>query len=378
MIHPILTGLIRDTAQKIIKTQFHKRITITDFEVEKFGTLLVSSALKRIIRFIQDHVPNYAKKDLDFACYNWASMSYVLNKKFFLMDGNVIYFSRTSEMGATLCIDIYGLDASEISEVFGKIIHSEVTARNEHSGEKTVLQTSIICGKGDPDFTSFRQKKEMPNLKDIAGNSAEKVFSMIQRFTNSKKLYQRYRIPYSIKILLYGKPGTGKTSLALAVAKRYTSRIVLISSDSDIYKLEGGGCNFITEKTERPTMYLFEEIDVILEKYKNDNKGIDALLQFLNGASELPNSIIIMTTNYIDNIDSRILRARRVDYSFELTNLSYDEVLPMAKRFHITKEELDTCLSKCCLDENSDYNPAEVEGAILEYCKEYKIKEAYQ
>lgn len=375
MINPILSGIVRDTAQKFIKTRFHKRISISEFEIDTFGVLNVNTALRRIIQFIQKHVPKYEKKDLNFTSYNWLSIACVLNNKFFFMDGNVILFSKEiqTSAGTTLCIDIYGLDANEISKIFGKIIYSAVSQYT--SGENDVLPITTICGSKVPDISTFRGKREMPNLRDIAGNSAEKVFSVIQRFTNSKKLYRRYRIPYNIKILLHGKPGTGKTSMALAIAKHYSSRVVLVSSDSDIYKLEG---NAIARINDGLTLYLFEEIDVILEKYKNDNNGIDALLQFLNGASELSNSIIIMTTNYIDNIDSRILRARRVDYSFEVMNLPYDEVLPMAKRFHITKDELDTCLSKCLMDENSNYNPAEVEGAILEYCKEYKIKEVYQ
>lgn len=148
-------------------------------------------------------------------------------------------------------------------------------------------------------------------------------------FEEGVPIYKQLRLPPFRKLLLAGVPGTGKTMLCAALAKRALAqrRIVVYVSGSD-----REGASF--EKIQRafqavaaarfPTLLVVEELDAYL---RGDDKA--RILNVLDGI-ESPNnpqgSLLLATTNYPEAIDERIVkRPGRLDRIFIIPTIQDEE-----------------------------------------------------
>jgi predicted AAA+ superfamily ATPase len=160
----------------------------------------------------------------------------------------------------------------------------------------------------------------------------EKIQSDVNRFCESKDLYRGLGIKYKRTYLFYGPAGTGKSSLATAIAN-YTHRNILsinISkdmTDSTLIKLIANRPN--------KSIILFEDIDCLFEdlsreqkKKKSDDNRIkitlSCILNILDGAYTPDDVIFILTTNHIEKLDPAIKRDGRTDMLLEITRPDAD------------------------------------------------------
>jgi len=128
-----------------------------------------------------------------------------------------------------------------------------------------------------------------------------KVLEQVKKFWGYREKYRELNIPHKRGFLLYGEPGTGKTTILTEVVHRVidmggvainvpeSAELRTISQGiSDIQKLDG----------PRPICFFIEDIDI----YEDNH----AFVNFLDGTNELDGVIIIATTNYIENIPDRL------------------------------------------------------------------------
>jgi predicted AAA+ superfamily ATPase len=147
-------------------------------------------------------------------------------------------------------------------------------------------------------------------------------------FSKGVQIYRQLKLAPFRKLLLAGVPGTGKTMLCAAMAKKAIShgRIVVYVSGSD-----RDGASF--EKIQRalqavtaaryPVLLIVEEIDAYLQ---GDDKA--RVLNVLDGV-ESPNNpegaLLLATTNYPEVIDERIAkRPGRLDRIFVIPTIQDD------------------------------------------------------
>ncbi len=148
-------------------------------------------------------------------------------------------------------------------------------------------------------------------------------------FSEGVSIYKQLKLAPFRKLLLAGVPGTGKTMLCAAMAKRaiQQKRIVVYVSGSD-----RDGASF--EKIQRafqavaaaryPTLLVVEELDAYL---RGDDKA--RILNVLDGV-ESPNnpqgSLLLATTNYPEAIDERIVkRPGRLDRIFVIPTIQDED-----------------------------------------------------
>lgn len=164
-------------------------------------------------------------------------------------------------------------------------------------------------------------------------------------FSQGVAIYRELKLPPFRKLLLAGIPGTGKTMLCAAMAKRAIrrGRVVVYVSGAD-----RDGASF--EKIQRalhavsaaryPVLLIVEELDAYLQ---GDDKA--RILNVLDGI-ESPNNpkgaLLLATTNYPEAIDERISkRPGRLDRIFVIPTIQDDEQAEKMLRHYMARQWRD-------------------------------------
>jgi SpoVK/Ycf46/Vps4 family AAA+-type ATPase len=197
----------------------------------------------------------------------------------------------------------------------------------------------------------------------------------INYFCKNRASYRELGVPYSLGIILYGAPGTGKTSCIKALAN-HTGRSIVDLNLSRIKTYKELKAAFLDVKINNQEVspdkriYVFEEFDCIIEKVKQrtntDTKPhsqnqnlqlleeiyevnpykekeipgdapitIETLLNCIDGTLESNGHIICLTTNFIDKIDKALIRPGRFDCHIHLDNSTPKVILQMIKNHKI-------------------------------------------
>lgn len=147
---------------------------------------------------------------------------------------------------------------------------------------------------------------------------------------STRQWYQKRGIPYRRGYLFCGAPGTGKSSLSLALAGYF---------ELDLYQLQlsnpdmnDSNLAILFQELPRRSILLLEDIDSAgltrevaesvntefkPKKKKRGGVTLSGLLNALDGASAPEGHILIMSTNHPENLDLALVRAGRIDYIFE-------------------------------------------------------------
>lgn len=131
-------------------------------------------------------------------------------------------------------------------------------------------------------------------------------------------------------IILYGRPGTGKTYLAKAVASESGVNFISVKGPQVMSKYIGESEKGVRElfkkaKQAAPTILFLDEIDSICPRRNSDSSGsnvtdrvISQFLTEMDGIEDLKGVVVLAATNRIDLIDPALLRSGRFDLLFEL------------------------------------------------------------
>ncbi len=130
-------------------------------------------------------------------------------------------------------------------------------------------------------------------------------------------------------ILLYGKPGTGKTLLAKAVASESGVNFISVKGPELINRYVGESERGVREifkkaKQAAPTILFLDEIDSLVPKRGSGadsqvtERVISQFLTEMDGIEEMKGVMVLAATNRKDLLDPALLRSGRFDLSFEL------------------------------------------------------------
>ncbi|KAK1980506.1 mitochondrial chaperone bcs1 [Colletotrichum cereale] len=182
----------------------------------------------------------------------------------------------------------------------------------------------------------------------------------IQSFLDpeARSWYARRGLPHRRGYLLHGRPGTGKSSLSMAIAGCFGLDIYVLS----LAALNDGQLSTLFRELPRRCVVLLEDIDAVgtTQSRVSDAGGFDSrsedsqrpskpkgtvslsgLLNVLDGVASQEGRVLIMTTNHIDHLDEALIRSGRVDKKIEF-QLADAEVVRKIFRtvFQQLKEEL--------------------------------------
>ena len=148
--------------------------------------------------------------------------------------------------------------------------------------------------------------------------------------------YERFGIPHKFVCLLYGLPGTGKTSLVKSVASMLDLSISSLTFND---KLDDSKMRSLIKRLPKKTILLIEDMDCLFKDRKKNDEiknqiTLSGILNCLDGLSSGDNMIVFITTNIKDSLyDEALIRPGRIDHFIQFTYIKKEQLVEMYKVF---------------------------------------------
>ncbi len=155
-----------------------------------------------------------------------------------------------------------------------------------------------------------RQKNDTDTLLPMPDSESEKIMDEIRVFKTLKPAFEKHGFLYKRGILMWGPPGSGKTStlqqLIKLLVEQHDSIAVLVDRPGTAaFCLQA----LRTIEPDRQIIAILEDLDALTDKY-----GESEYLSLLDGESQVNNIVFVATTNYPERLDKRFVdRPSRFD-----------------------------------------------------------------
>ncbi|KAI6005683.1 BCS1 N terminal-domain-containing protein [Pisolithus albus] len=193
-------------------------------------------------------------------------------------------------------------------------------------------------------FGQPRQKRPLHSVVLDAGVS-EKIEQDVRAFLQRRRWYADRGIPYRRGYLLYGPPGSGKTSYIQALAGALSYDICLLNL-SERGLTDDKLIHLFSNAPER-SFILIEDVDAAFNKrVQTSEDGYQSAVTFsgflnaLDGVASGEERIIFMTTNHVDKLDPALIRPGRVDLRVLVDDASPLQAQTLFTRFYGGSEDI--------------------------------------
>ena len=170
------------------------------------------------------------------------------------------------------------------------------------------------------------ERKSKVTFDDIAGLDEEKdELREIVEFLKKPKKFTEMGAKIPKGVLLYGKPGTGKTLIAKAIAGEADVPFISMSGSEFIEMFAGLGASRVRKLFDKarklsPCIVFIDEIDAIGSRRTSNsgaesenNQTLNQLLVEMDGFSSEETIIVLAATNRPEMLDKALLRPGRFD-----------------------------------------------------------------
>lgn len=197
-------------------------------------------------------------------------------------------------------------------------------------------------------------------------NTKEKIITHLNNWRKNESIYKSRGIIYKTGILLYGTAGTGKSTLAMAIAD-YLNCPILSIDCTEFHNIDIGQLTASINADNCQYVVLLDEIDSIFVDRDDIKMSMkertSKLLTFLDSPNSPTDVIFVATTNYIDRLDKAALRKGRFDLMVELNDIHKEAALCMCKGFELTDSQILEVMNKVT---TFPINPSTLQSIILE------------
>ncbi len=212
-----------------------------------------------------------------------------------------------------------------ISQECGKVRPGDVVLADQKN--LTILRKIPITRKFDIESFVIIEKPKV-SWEDVGGldMQAREIKEVVELPLKKPELFEKVGITPPKGILLYGKPGTGKTLIAKAVASSTNSTFIQVVASELVQKFIGEGAKMVKEifelaRRKAPAIIFIDELDALAAKRidmgtsgeREVSRTFMQLLAEIDGFKPLGNVKVIGATNRKDILDPAVIRPGRLD-----------------------------------------------------------------
>lgn len=249
-------------------------------------------------------------------------IKYTLNVSSLMTDGKFVFNHNYNDFIKKVTVTINNSTLT-FKESLDLLIESSQKEWKElvckfESTKKSVIKKFVYDKDGFWDFMSTTEYRKRESIFLPKGKKDE-ILNYVENFVKpeTKADYLKFNIPYKCNFLLYGVPGSGKTSTCLAVASHLKTNIGLIPLTRSID--DSALIHAINNvKNKECKVIVIEDIDCLFHDRKaNDTLKnaltLSGLLNCMDGLYRDEGVIVFLTTNTIDVLDKALTRSSRID-----------------------------------------------------------------
>ena len=220
-----------------------------------------------------------------------------------------------------------------------------------------IFKMQGIGGDKEKVYGGESNKNTNTKFKDVAGLDEEKgELVEIVDFLKKPKAYLEMGAKIPRGILLYGKPGTGKTLIAKAIAGEAGVPFISMSGSEFIEMFAGLGASRVRKLFEKakkmaPCIVFIDEIDAIGARRTSNsgaetenNQTLNQLLVEMDGFDTNETIIVLAATNRPEMLDKALLRPGRFDRQITIPTpdlLGREEILKLHSENKKISDDVD-------------------------------------
>ena len=168
----------------------------------------------------------------------------------------------------------------------------------------------------------------------------ESIVSDVRDFLTRQQWYVDRGIPYRRGYLLFGPPGSGKSSFIQAMAGELDFSVAMINLSE--MGMTDDKLAYLLTKLPKRSMLLLEDADSAFtnrrqrdaDGYSGASVTFSGLLNALDGLAAGEERIAFLTTNHIDRLDPALIRPGRVDMMVRIGEATQHQAAQMWDRFY--------------------------------------------
>ncbi|KAJ3158273.1 hypothetical protein HDU86_002982 [Geranomyces michiganensis] len=252
-------------------------------------------------------------------------------------------------------------------KLFAKMLEAAKGAALAKEEGKTVVYTSY--GPEWRPFGNPRKRRPVASVV-LSGGIAEDIVADVRAFLTGGKWYHDRGIPYRRGYLLYGPPGSGKTSFIQALAGELEYNICVMNLSER--GMTDDRLSHLLNHAPPRSIILLEDVDAaFINRAQTDKQGFQSMVTFsgllnsLDGVTSSEERIIFMTTNHVSRLDPALIRPGRVDVKVLLDDANTDQARQMFLRFFVGETQLADEFVKAVDFAANRVSPAQLQGHFV-------------
>ncbi|KIL64338.1 hypothetical protein M378DRAFT_78421 [Amanita muscaria Koide BX008] len=308
-----------------------------------------------------EYVPKYNKPHL----FRWKGYWVEIQRTEKLYDPGMGF--QPGMASSSLLLTIYTLDIEALSDLVEEARLKYIEGRRPH-----VIVHSIDLTLGNT-WNVVKRKNRRPLESIILPEGfLNTLVQDVKDFLQTEKWYMRAGIPYRRGYLLFGPPGTGKTSTIYALAGELGLEIYTISLSSGF--VDDNMLQRAISSLPKHSIFLLEDIDCAFPSREEEeeeermmkrgvgshapswgyprpfrmaqkpviNVTMSGLLNVLDGVGSEDGKLFFATTNYVDRLDPALLRPGRIDCRVEYKLATRLQAVALFNRFYPRRDSITT------------------------------------
>ena len=223
------------------------------------------------------------------------------------------------------------------------------------------------------------ERKTKVKFDDVAGLEEEKEEMIeIVDFLKRPEKFAKMGAKIPKGVLLYGKPGTGKTLIAKAIAGEANVPFISMSGSEFIEMFAGLGASRVRKLFEKarklaPCIVFIDEIDAIGSRRTSNsgaetenNQTLNQLLVEMDGFSSEETIIVLAATNRPEMLDKALLRPGRFDRQITIPTPDLKGRLEILKIHSKDKKLSDEVNLESIAEDTAGFTGAELANILNE------------